>query len=68
MGAFPPVQGHNGCVNCLEWSADGQFLVSGSDDLHALLWDIDHRKEATRLYTGHTGNIFSVKVITRYYN
>ncbi|XP_041674142.1 DDB1- and CUL4-associated factor 5 [Drosophila eugracilis] len=33
--------GHFGCVNALEFSPGGQFLVSGGDDKRVLLWNID---------------------------
>lgn len=32
------LEGHEGCVNTLHWSSDGQHLVSGSDDRHVHLW------------------------------
>jgi hypothetical protein len=31
--------GHAGCVRSLAMARDGRRLLSGSDDLHALLWD-----------------------------
>eukprot|EP01040_Poterioochromonas_malhamensis_P018247 gene18247-21257_t len=31
---------HTGATRCVRWSADGINLVSGSDDKHALRWDI----------------------------
>ena len=40
------------------------FLATGSDDLNAIIWDVDRMCEATQHTTGHSGNIFSVKVCT----
>ena len=39
------------------------LLVSGSDDLTAIVWDPLTRRQLASVPTGHTGNIFSVKVI-----
>ena len=38
------------------------LLVSGSDDLNAILWDPMHHRAKCVIKTGHSGNIFSVKV------
>ena len=51
-----------GCVNCLEWNEKGTILASGSDDVQVILWDPFKAQKLTALKTGHTGNIFSVKV------
>ncbi|KAI9020532.1 WD40-repeat-containing domain protein [Hyaloraphidium curvatum] len=32
------LDGHNGCVNCLAWNAQGSKLLSGSDDRHLCVW------------------------------
>ncbi|TKR92902.1 hypothetical protein L596_007468 [Steinernema carpocapsae] len=58
LGNSTTLQGHNGCVNCLDWNAGGTLLASGSDDLIARIWDCS----GTCLHeirTGHTQNIFS---------
>jgi RNA polymerase sigma factor (sigma-70 family) len=31
--------GHVGLIGCAAWSPDGRFLVTGSDDTSALVWD-----------------------------
>lgn len=38
------------------------ILASASDDLHVILWDPFRYKQLHNISTGHTGNIFSVKV------
>jgi len=38
------------------------LLVSGSDDLNAILWDPLQCQKKCCIKTGHSGNIFSVKV------
>ncbi|KAL7059724.1 hypothetical protein AAHC03_013235 [Spirometra sp. Aus1] len=57
--------GHQGCVNCLQWSQDGSILASGSDDCCVILWDPHNYKNLLTLATGHSGNIFSVKFLQK---
>lgn len=61
LGLDSELEGHQGCVNCLQWNTSGSLLASGSDDLHAILWDPHHRKVKHKISTGHSQNIFSVK-------
>jgi len=55
------LEGHTGCVNCLDWNETGHFLASGSDDTNVMLWDPLSYKCIKTVQTGHHGNIFSVK-------
>lgn len=57
------LEGHNGCVNCLEWSSSGRLLASGSDDNRIIIWKPFHHKPVLDLLTPHQGNIFSVKFL-----
>ena len=61
LGLEKQLSGHDGCVNCIQWSENGQFLASGSDDVRVIIWDPFNGKKVQSLTTGHTGNIFSVK-------
>ncbi|KAF0288714.1 WD and tetratricopeptide repeats protein 1 [Amphibalanus amphitrite] len=61
LGLRSELQGHNGCVNCLEWNADGTLLASGSDDYQVCLWQPQRDKLLHTIPTTHSGNIFSVK-------
>ena len=61
LGLEATLEGHEGCVNCIQWSEDGQFLASGSDDYKVIVWDPFQAKLVNSIYTGHNGNIFSVK-------
>uniref|UniRef100_A0A4W3JQ19 WD and tetratricopeptide repeats 1 n=1 Tax=Callorhinchus milii TaxID=7868 RepID=A0A4W3JQ19_CALMI len=63
LGLESELEGHSGCVNCLEWNETGQLLASGSDDQHAILWDPFSCKKLLTMHTGHTANIFSVKFL-----
>ncbi|KAL3454753.1 hypothetical protein BJX65DRAFT_7711 [Aspergillus insuetus] len=58
--------GHTGCVNALSWSRSGRLLASGSDDFHLNIYSYQPESStapfalSTSVFTGHTGNIFSV--------
>lgn len=65
FGLERELEGHTGCVNCLEWNEAGNLLVSGSDDLNAIVWDPLRRHMKCCIKTGHSGNIFSVKFLPR---
>ena len=50
------LDGHQGAVLSLNFSPDGRFLVSGSTDHTAIVWDVGQRQEVHRL-RGHEGDI-----------
>lgn len=59
------LHGHTGCVNALNWSSDGRYLASGSDDTKIIIWDSQAPafEKGAIIHTGHTRNIFSVKFL-----
>ncbi|XP_033121287.1 WD and tetratricopeptide repeats protein 1-like [Anneissia japonica] len=63
LGLEKELEGHTGCVNCLEWNSKGTLLASGSDDLETILWNPFLHKKLTTIKTGHHGNIFSIKFL-----
>ncbi|KAK9874970.1 hypothetical protein WA026_005786 [Henosepilachna vigintioctopunctata] len=63
LGLEYELKGHQGCVNCLQWSADGKHLASGSDDTNVIYWDPFRHKNLAVIPTPHIGNIFSVKFL-----
>ncbi|CAL4137291.1 unnamed protein product [Meganyctiphanes norvegica] len=63
LGIVKELQGHRGCVNCIEFNHDGRLLLSGSDDYDIMLWDVHQQRRLKALSTGHRGNIFSVKFL-----
>ena len=54
------LEAHEGCVNCINFSPSGQLLVSGSDDLHVVIWDWVRGRMLSKLESGHISNIFQV--------
>lgn len=65
LGLEKELEGHNGCVNCLEWNETGRTLASASDDVQVILWDPFLHKKIHTIQTGHHGNIFSVKFLPK---
>ncbi|KAK3596933.1 hypothetical protein CHS0354_002500 [Potamilus streckersoni] len=63
LGLEAELEGHQGCVNCLEWNEKGTLLASGSDDVQIMIWDPFKKKSKAIIHTGHQGNIFSVKFL-----
>lgn len=59
------LKGHDGCVNCLEWSSNGRILASGSDDFQLILWNPFTQKRLKSIHTKHYGNMFSVKFLPK---
>lgn len=68
LGLEKELEGHSGCVNCIEWSYSGDLLASGSDDKTVILWDGFSGKKRAQLNTVHEGNIFSVKFLPQSQN
>jgi WD40 repeat protein len=50
------LQGHDDAVLSLDFSPDGERLVSGSTDDTAIIWDVASRKALHRL-SGHKGDV-----------
>lgn len=65
LGLEKELEGHTGCVNCLEWNETGSVLASASDDVHFILWDPFRHKKLHSFETGHHGNIFTVKFLPK---
>lgn len=52
---------HDGCVNGLNFSADGHLLASGSDDLNVVLWNWATGTVSRVFKSGHQHNVFQTK-------
>ncbi|KAM0879915.1 hypothetical protein ACQ4PT_033911 [Festuca glaucescens] len=49
---------HTGCVNTVGFNADGDILISGSDDQKVMLWDWDTGAVKMQFHSGHGDNVF----------
>ncbi|CAH2076710.1 unnamed protein product [Thlaspi arvense] len=52
---------HKGCVNTVSFNAEGDVLVSGSDDRRVILWDWQLGKVKLSFHSGHANNVFQAK-------
>ncbi|KAF7841339.1 DDB1- and CUL4-associated factor 8 isoform X3 [Senna tora] len=54
---------HKGSVNTVSFNADGDILVSGSDDSRVVLWDWEAGNVKLSFDSGHTHNIFQANIM-----
>ncbi|KAK2974306.1 hypothetical protein RJ640_026867 [Escallonia rubra] len=54
---------HRGCVNAVSFNADGEILVSGSDDRRVTLWDWQMGRVKLSFHSGHSNNVFQAKIM-----
>ncbi|KAH7690105.1 WD repeat-containing protein 42A protein [Dioscorea alata] len=61
LGIHRKLDKHRGCVNTVSFNADGDILVSGSDDRMIILWNWDAGLVKLSFHSGHTDNVFQAK-------
>lgn len=61
FGLHKKLRKHKGCVNTVSFNADGDILVSGSDDRQVILWDWETGTVKLSFDSGHRSNIFQAK-------
>eukprot|EP00667_Euglena_gracilis_P008755 EG_transcript_8886 len=54
---------HTGCVNTVEYNAEGTRIITGSDDLAVKVWDCGSRALLHTSASGHVRNIFCAKFV-----
>ena len=54
--------GHTKGINCIAWSPDDQYLVTGGDDHTIYVWKVAESK-VIGLYTGHQSPVNSVSMV-----
>ncbi|ONK79878.1 uncharacterized protein A4U43_C01F11300 [Asparagus officinalis] len=61
LGIHRKLNRHRGCVNTVSFNADGDTLVSGSDDRMVILWDWNTGKVKLSFHSCHSNNIFQAR-------
>lgn len=61
FGVHRKLDNHRGCVNTVSFNADGDTLVSGSDDRKVILWDWDAGRVKLSFDSGHSNNVFQAR-------
>ncbi|CAK8574212.1 unnamed protein product [Lathyrus sativus] len=61
LDVFRKLDKHRGCVNTVGFNADGDVLVSGSDDRRIILWDWETGRTKLSFHSGHSNNVFQAK-------
>lgn len=60
---YKKLEKHRGCVNTVSFNADGNILVSGSDDKLVVLWDWETGHAKLSFQSGHVNNVFQAKIM-----
>ena len=61
LDVYGKLNGHEGCVNAVEFSSTGDILVSGSDDRQIMLWNLLNGSRTLTYPSGHCENVFQTK-------
>lgn len=60
---YGKLNGHEGCVNTVEFNNTGDHLVSGSDDLKIMFWNWEAKILKFSYPSGHVDNIFQTRIM-----
>lgn len=63
LDIFKKLEKHRGCVNTVSFNAEGDILVSGSDDRRVILWDWESGSVTLLFDSGHNSNVFQAKIM-----
>lgn len=63
IGLYGKLEGHDGCVNAIEFNFSGDHLVSGSDDREVKFWTWATKTLSFSYSSGHIDNIFQTKIM-----
>ncbi|XP_010446973.1 PREDICTED: DDB1- and CUL4-associated factor 8-like isoform X2 [Camelina sativa] len=58
---YKKLEKHKGCVNTVSFNAQGDVLISGSDDWRVVLWDWQLGNVKLSFHSGHANNVFQAK-------
>ncbi|KAF8397628.1 hypothetical protein HHK36_016548 [Tetracentron sinense] len=60
---YGKLDGHEGCVNAVEFNSTGDLLVSGSDDRQVIFWNWTDKIKKFSYPSGHLDNIFQTCIM-----
>lgn len=63
LSLYAKLEGHEGCVNAVEFNSTGDILVSGSDDRQVMFWNWESKTKLFDYPSGHEDNIFQTKIM-----
>jgi len=63
LSLYAKLEGHEGCVNAVEFNSTGDILVSGSDDRQVMFWNWESKTKLFDYHSGHEDNIFQTKIM-----
>ncbi|RYH25831.1 hypothetical protein EON65_15165 [archaeon] len=55
------LEGHDGCVNTIQFTSTGESVITGSDDTTIKFFNVASGKQVQHIPTFHTNNIFYAK-------
>ncbi|KAE8706651.1 DDB1- and CUL4-associated factor 8-like isoform X2 [Hibiscus syriacus] len=61
LGIYKKLKKHHGCVNTVSFNADGNNLVSGSDDMRVIVWGWETGHSKLSFWSGHSDNVFQAR-------
>jgi WD40 repeat protein len=63
LNLYAKLEGHEGCVNAVEFNSTGDVIVSGSDDRQVMFWNWESKTKLFDYPSGHDDNIFQTKIM-----
>ncbi|KAF8395010.1 hypothetical protein HHK36_018949 [Tetracentron sinense] len=60
---YGKLDGHEGCVNAVQFNSTGDLLVSGSDDRQVIFWNWAAKNKIFSYPSGHLDNIFQTRIM-----
>lgn len=63
INLYGNLNGHEGCVNALQFNSSGDLLVSGSDDKQVILWNCANKTKCLSYPSGHLENVFQTRIM-----
>ncbi|CAJ2660628.1 unnamed protein product [Trifolium pratense] len=63
LNLYAKLEGHEGCVNAVEFNSTGDVIVSGSDDKQVMFWNWESKTKLFDYHSGHEDNIFQTKIM-----